>query len=202
MTPEAFIDLFEEQGDRASVDALSWVGGVNAIDPGEVGDAEVDLTEGDYLLVCYVPGDDGTPHVENGMVTALHVVEPVATSGSDEQVEPSETVVLHDYRIEVPPAFRGHGPVAFRNEGRDPHEVVLLRLEEGKTLADAAAYEPGKGQDPPFTFAGGVGSVAPGTDAVATLDLEPGDYLATCFVPAKDGTPHVDLGLVAAFTVG
>jgi uncharacterized cupredoxin-like copper-binding protein len=201
MTPEQFIDLFEERGDRASVDALTWVGGINAIEPGASGEATADLTEGDYLMVCYVPGDDGDPHVVSGMVTSLHVAAKAPTASLSEPIEPKETVVLRDFQIQVPLGFRGRGPVAFRNEGTEPHEVVLLRLKEGKTLADAAAYDPGGGEEEPFTFAGGVGSVAPGTRASTTLDLEPGDYLATCFVPAEDGTPHVDLGMVAAFTV-
>jgi uncharacterized cupredoxin-like copper-binding protein len=202
MTPEQFIDLYEEHGDRASVDALTWVGGVNVMDPGETGSATVDLTEGDYLMVCYVPDDDDTSHVMRGMVAALHVSASSTPSGSNaDAAAPAETVVLRDYQIVLPPGFRGRGDVAFRNEGTDPHEVVLLQLDPGKTLADAAAYQSDPTADKPFSFAGGVASVAPGTEAVATLDLEPGDYLATCLVPSADGTPHIDLGMLATFTV-
>lgn len=204
MTPEEFIALFEGEGDRASVDAVTWVGGVNVVEPGDTGSATVDLAEGDYLMVCYVPDDSGTSHVMHGMVAALHVgasaTDATAAAAAD-QVGPAETVVLRDFQIAVPQGFRGRGPVAFRNEGTDPHEVVFLRLDEGKTLADAAAYQADPTGDRPFDFAGGVASVAPGTVAVADLDLAPGDYLATCFVPALDGTPHVDLGMLATFTV-
>ncbi|MGN6695077.1 MAG: hypothetical protein ACTHN0_12960 [Aquihabitans sp.] len=205
MTPEEFIELYDEQGDRASVEALTWVGGVNVMDPGETGSARVELTEGDYLMVCYVPDDDGTSHVMRGMVAALHVSAPTTSasseSGRGDEAEPAEAVVLRDYQIVLPPGFRGRGEVAFRNEGTDPHEVVLLQLDPGKALADAAAYQSDPTADQPFSFAGGVASVAPGTQAVASLDLEPGDYIATCFVPSADGTPHIDLGMLATFTV-
>jgi hypothetical protein len=204
MSPDEFIDLMDEEGDRATVDALTWVGGINVMDPGETGSAAVDLAPGDYLMVCYVPDDDGTSHVMRGMVAALHVAgQTLAPSESEVggPAERGEAVVLRDYQIELPDGFRGHGDVAFRNEGTDPHEVVLLRLDDGKTLADAAAYQSDPTMEQPFTFAGGVSSVAPGTTAVATLDLEPGDYLATCFVPAEDGTPHIDLGMLTTFTI-
>jgi uncharacterized cupredoxin-like copper-binding protein len=202
MTPDDFIELFEEVGDRATVDALDWVGGVNAIDPGETGEAWVDLSPGEYLMVCYVPEDDGTSHVMKGMVGSLHVTDGRRDRGVVEPDERTESVVLRDYEIVIPAGFRGRGEVTFRNEGPDPHEVVLLRLEDGRTLADAAAYQADPTVPRPFTFAGGVGSVAPGTRAVATLDLRPGDYIATCLVPSSDGVPHIDLGMLTTFTIG
>lgn len=200
MSPEEFVELFADEGDRASVDALSWVGGVGVVAPGRSGTAEVKLTPGDYLMVCYVTGPDGRSHVMEGMVAPLHVEAAEAPEAAP-RGEPAETVVLGDYRIEVPAGFRGDGEVAFRNEGGEPHEVILLRLEDGRTLADAVAYEADPTLPRPFTFAGGVASIEGGATAVATLDLEPGDYIATCFVPAPDGTPHVDLGMIATFTV-
>jgi hypothetical protein len=43
--------------------------------------------------------------------------------------------------------------------------------------------------------------VSPGVPAWATLHLEPGSYVAVCFVPAADGTPHALKGMVTPFTV-
>lgn len=200
MTPERFIQMFGSDGDRATVDALNWVGGVAVVGPGRSGTAQVDLTPGDYLLVCYVTDRDGTSHVMEGMVAPLHVVAGDART-PEPPIEPSETVVLDDYWIEVPSGFRGRGPVEFRNDGSDPHEAVLLRLEDGRTLADVVAYQDDPTAPQPFTFAGGTASIDGGRSSMVTLDLQPGDYIAACFVPARNGTPHVDLGMVTTFTV-
>ena len=53
----------------------------------------------------------------------------------------------------------------------------------------------------PFTFAGGVGTIAPGATAWADLDLAPGSYIALCVVQGAAQTPHVDMGMVTLFTV-
>ena len=44
--------------------------------------------------------------------------------------------------------------------------------------------------------------MSPGNTVWAVLDLEPGDYIAICFVPdAESGAPHAMLGMIAPFTV-
>jgi plastocyanin len=201
LTPEQFVDLFHHSGDLASVRALRWVGGVGVIEPGDQGEAEVELRPGDYLLVCYVPSPDGTSHVMKGMVTRLHVA---GASGPTSEAQPSaaqSTVRLRDYAIELPAGFRGRGEVRFTNVGHEPHEVVFMKLKRGRTLADVIAYGQDHHRDVPFTFAAGVGSVAPGTSATAELALTPGQYLATCFVPGPSGQQHVAMGMVTPFTI-
>jgi uncharacterized cupredoxin-like copper-binding protein len=76
-----------------------------------------------------------------------------------------------------------------------------MKLKQGRTLADVVAYGADHHRDVPFTFAAGVGSVAPGTSATAELALSPGQYLATCFVPGPSGQQHVAMGMVTPFTV-
>jgi hypothetical protein len=54
-------------------------GSMGAIGPGNEGWIDFDaspLDAGDYALVCFIPGDDGLPHVVNGMIAQ------VAVSGS------------------------------------------------------------------------------------------------------------------------
>jgi len=215
LTPDQFVDLYHREGDLASVRALTWVGGVSVIDPGERSEATVELPPGDYLLVCYVPAPDGISHVMKGMVASLHVTgSPIATAdsaagegtgdaGRAGRTGPVATVTLSDYHIELPTGFRGRGEVAFRNNGHEPHEVVFMRLDDGKTLADAAAYQADSEQPAPFSFAAGIASIAPGTRATADLDLEPGDYIATCFVPGPGPghEQHIALGMLTTFTV-
>ena len=53
--------------------------------------------------------------------------------------------------------------------------------------------------------AGYVGVMSPGQSNYVTLDLTPGEYVATCFVPDHrgdaTGTPHFMLGMMQNFTV-
>jgi hypothetical protein len=54
--------------------------------------------------------------------------------------------------------------------------------------------------EPPLKIeeAGGLGAIAPGTDAFVDLDLSPGTYAFVCFVPdQKTGQPHFALGMAA-----
>ena len=48
-------------------------GGVSALAPGRSADLHLALTPGDYLAICLVPGQDGTPHAIHGMAVLFHV---------------------------------------------------------------------------------------------------------------------------------
>jgi hypothetical protein len=45
-------------------------GGVSAISPGQSADLRIQLPPGDYLAICLLPSEDGTPHAIHGM--AVH----------------------------------------------------------------------------------------------------------------------------------
>jgi hypothetical protein len=50
------------------------LGGVSAIMPGSVAYVPVDLTPGNYAMLCFIPdGKDGKPHLEHGMVKEFKV---------------------------------------------------------------------------------------------------------------------------------
>jgi uncharacterized cupredoxin-like copper-binding protein len=86
-----------------------------------------------------------------------------------------------------------------RNDGTEMHELVLFRMPEGATVEDIAA-------DPENTLAEdsfvGATFAAPGeqTDLVL-VGLEPGKYVAICFIPGPDGEPHYAHGMIAEFEV-
>ena len=160
------------------------------------------LEPGRHVLLCYFPDASGVSHLHHGMAREIEVVDDGTPVAAPTDVVGSFT--LDDFSIALPEAGVGAGVHAFVNEGDEPHEVIFLRMEEGKTLADAAAYVAGGMQGPaPYRFAGGPGAIAPGLTTWARLDLEPGDYLAVCAVVSQtEHAAHVDLGMVAPFTVG
>ena len=93
--------------------------------------------------------------------------------------------------------------IRLTNDGPDLHHVWLVRLEEGKTVADLMeAMKNAKGGLPAWAVdVGGPNTPVPGESSSAVLDLEVGNYAAICVIPAKDGVPHVMKGMVRPLTV-
>jgi hypothetical protein len=198
VTADQFSQTYADQGEPVAFGLVEWVGGANGIAPGMTEEATSQLDPGDYVMVCFMRGADGTSHVMKNMVAPLTVV---ASNVASQPPAAGEVITVRDYAIEIPTGFRGDGTVSIRNEGTEPHEVGLLRLADGKEVADAFAWYATQEGPPPFTSAGGIGVVDPATPAWASLHLEPGNYVAVCFVPGPDGAPHVAKGMVTPFTV-
>jgi len=122
------------------------------------------------------------------------------------------------------------GWITFRmkNEGEQPHFLLLRRLPDGITFGDYTAevsrpfealyarYQAGEmegtemledlGGALPAWFAsspamGGVGLTAPGRTAQATVLLQPGDYVMECYVVSPEGKFHSSLGMLRPLTV-
>lgn len=111
-------------------------------------------------------------------------------------------VIAKEYQYEMPDTLPA-GPTEFHfsDDGKQLHHMTIVKLEQGKTLADFTALPPG-----PFpawaTLMGGPNSPIPGggtSDDV--VDLQPGHYAAVCLIPGADGKPHMIKGMVKAFTV-
>ena len=115
------------------------------------------------------------------------------------------TIKLVDYDFELSaPLAAGKQTILVENDGPQAHELALLKLAPGKTVADFAAWDAGgmKGP-PPAEPIGGVVALDTGTRATFTADLTPGDYGLLCYVPdAKDGRPHLAHGMIKTIKVG
>jgi hypothetical protein len=103
----------------------------------------------------------------------------------------------------LPPDFTGRGLYRFRNAAsKDIHELSIVRLAPGRTQQDVIDWFTHPGP-PPFTGAGGFAAVMPHGGGWLRLDLKPGSYVATCFVP-DDKPPHLPhgaLGMDVSFTI-
>jgi hypothetical protein len=98
--------------------------------------------------------------------------------------------------------------VAFTNQEsfQITHEFVVLKLPAGKTAQDVindGKKKGPKGEDD-WVHVADSGDVDTGGGTVITLDLPPGDYVATCWQTGKagggTGPPHVTIGMAAPFT--
>ena len=89
------------------------------------------------------------------------------------------------------------------NHGSELHHVQIIRLEQGKTMADLEAAMMSPGSPPNWiTFFGGPNAGVPhGAPVTASVSLTPGQYLLLCVIPGPDGQPHVAKGMVRPLTV-
>ena len=113
------------------------------------------------------------------------------------------TIRAKDYAFDAPAEFTG-GKVTFHffNDGPDIHHVQLIRLADGKTVADLLGALKKPGPLPDWaTEAGGPNAVDPGHENTATIDVAPGNYALICFVDTPDHVPHVMKGMAQAIHV-
>jgi len=182
----------------------SFAGGTGVVDPGSESsaDALVDLEEGTYVMLCFIAGPDGVPHLAKGMVEAFEVGPAEGETG--ELPEPDVTVNMVDFGYdadELPAA--GVVEVVNASEAQ-AHEMTLLHLAEGKTGQDVAAYFEGGAQGPPpFSAIGGIQALMPGSSQLLAIeDADPGEYLMICEIPdPADGVPHSRKGMAMPATV-
>jgi hypothetical protein len=204
VTPQQLLDAQKDTTGEKLLGLTTVKGGVNAIAPAIKQSAVTKLDPGQYLMLCFLQGADGVAHVAKGMVAPFTVSAPASTAAAP---KPAATVSAQDFSFTVPTLKAGTQTLEFKNTGPSPHEMTLFRVADGKTVADAqkvfnAAPGTAPAGPPPFTGAGGGSAIAPGTSTFPTLDLKPGSYVLTCFVPdQKTGKPHIALGMFSSFDV-
>jgi hypothetical protein len=122
--------------------------------------------------------------------TPSRALPPVATA----------TVHLVDFAFSLPSLTAGRHLLRIINDGKEPHEIFVLRIPEGKTYADLmASFAPGGERI--GTPMGGNGAISPGESNWWEIDLPAGNYAVLCFVPSPDGTPHVVKGMAMPLTI-
>ena len=171
------------------------VGGPGQIAAGDSSDVVLRLTPGRYAVVCWSDN-----HVKAGMVVSLVV------TGADEaataQAPPADAeLLLEDYKFtHATPYKAGRQLLHVRNTGQRPHNMQIYHLDPGKTLQDFGAWFATRQGAPPATPVGGISTMAPGTEAWASLDLRSGKYFVACGTP-EGGKIHAQLGMIEQFEV-
>jgi len=179
-----------------------FMGGPNATLPkGGQSEDIVDLSPGNYAVICIIPDADGKLHTMKGMVKALTV-----TPSSQARAMPSSdvTLTLTNYAFSLSaPLTAGRHTIQVVNHGTQIHEAVLFRLEPGKTGEDVFNWVGGGFQGPPpGAPLGGGGPEAPGKINTWPVDLTAGHYALICFLPdSKDAKPHAAHGMIYNFEV-
>jgi hypothetical protein len=182
---------------------MTWGGGVFA-PPGVAGEIVVTLTPGQWVLAS---------DPESGMM-------PISMTVTGEAPTPVEvpadaTVTLKNFSFELPADLAAGQQVwEVTNAGDDPqqpHEMFVtktprrLTLEEVEVLLALPEDElPPEGYPNPAEFQdiGGVAPISADQTVYFELNLEPGAYVAVCFMPEKEsGEPHAMKGMIVVFEV-
>jgi uncharacterized cupredoxin-like copper-binding protein len=181
---------------------IQLVPGPSQAAPHDSSNATQVLEPGHYVLACFIPSPDGTPHVAKGMMKELHVIGTVPAGAALPAAD--LTITLSDYAFALSaPLTAGTHTIRVENTGPQMHEVTIERLADGKTLADYQAWAAAPQGPPPTLPAGGLIGPGPGGAAgTFTVTLTPGRYLLTCYVPGPDGKPHVAHGMVQEVVIG
>jgi hypothetical protein len=174
-------------------------GGVNPL-VGGVAAATQMIEAGNYAVVCFVEGADHVPHLAKGMMKPLTVTPSTAAA-----TEPTAdvTLTLSDYTFTLSkPLAAGNQTIKVENGATQPHEVVLVQLEAGKSMEDLRKWATDFKGPPPGRPIGGIPAFMPGKTGYFEASLTPGDYGMICFVPdAKDGKMHVEHGMMTQFKI-
>lgn len=114
------------------------------------------------------------------------------------------TVTASDFSFAAPDTIlAGLTTVKFGNAGKEPHQVVFMRVDSGKTMADIATLMKDPNAKVPgwLTFPMGANGIMPADSETATATLTPGHYVLVCFISSADGTPHMNKGMVRPIEV-
>jgi hypothetical protein len=208
VSDQQMVDAFP--GEEAKIDALStFAGGPGIVAPGGAQAVVVSLQPGRYVVYCFLTAPDGMAHFAKGM---YHFFTVAKTSASvmRGQLAAQGTLNLRDFAFAMPTNGVAAGQTTLKvvNQGSEPHELVIVKVATGKTVQDVITWvhttppAAPPSRPPPYTPAGGLEPIAPGAASWVLLDLQPGQYVALCYVldPATS-KPHVDLGMIAPFMI-
>ena len=138
-----------------------------------------------------------------GCTPDRHKIEGGSVSENPSAKPAAVTVTARDYAFDAPDSVAaGAVTVQLVNHGKELHQAQLIRLEQGKSLADVAqVLKSGGAHTILDQVRGGPNGIAPGQEAQATEVLSPGNYAYICLIPSPDGVVHAAKGMARPFTV-
>lgn len=190
-------------GDAGIVPPATFTGAPAAM-PGTSQLVTYNLAAGSYILLN-VAGEE--PQI------TTFVVEGEAVE-SDFEPEADLTVALVDFAFGLPVELpAGEQIWKIENLGDQWHELIAIPVPDGTTLEDAlsllmAVEGEGEGEEESESgmpeFAAAWSPMSAGERAWIQVDLAPGTYLVTCFIPdanSDEHAIHAALGMIQIVTV-
>lgn len=167
--------------------------------PSQPEGAVLELTPGTYIALSVGATEAGQSHTSLGLHHTFTVTEAASEASAPEA---DLTVDMLEFAFTIPDEVpAGEQTWEVENVGQQLHHLVLMKLQEGKTMDDVMSFLQSEQGAPPADEAGYVNVLSPGQRNFVTFDLEPGTYVAMCFITdAETGQPHVARGMIKAFT--
>jgi hypothetical protein len=155
-------------------------------------------------------GGTGPAHVAIGMI-APFTAKAGASAPTTTQTASYDVDVKNFQYHGMPATVPANQPimVSFTNQESFSiqHEFVVLQVPKGKTAQDVVADAKKKGPDAEddwIHYADSGDPLDTGAGTLVTMDLPPGNYVATCWQNGKagggTGPAHVAIGMIAPFT--
>lgn len=117
---------------------------------------------------------------------------------------PAVTFVGSEYAYDGPESIPGGWTeITFDNQGEQPHDLILMRLLDGKTMDDLMAMLQSEDEAPPPDWLDirGSTSAGPGQRSSFISELPPGSYAMLSFAAGEEAPPDFVQGMVGALTV-
>jgi hypothetical protein len=164
--------------------------------PGESEQITYALKAGDMLVVNFpveAPPQIATTRAQERGQT---IVAPVTAIKAE----------LADFSFTIPDEMPAGAQMwQIRNVGEQWHHLLVLKLNEGATIADVLALTEEAPEGPlPFEEVAFYGDMGAGTTAWVTLDLPAGAYYVVCLMPNTQEeamTPHLAHGMIRSLLV-
>lgn len=137
-----------------------------------------------------------------GTTTAIRDPDSGAGAGAN-----AFTVTAQEYGFTVEGTPKtGPASLQITNAGKELHHAIVGWLDEGKTLEDVKTevLKEDSSEPPAWFHDDPIDSnlISPGRTQTLSFPLtQAATYVLLCFMPAPDGKPHVEKGMVATFEV-
>jgi len=129
---------------------------------------------------------------------------PSTSTSQPAATVPQVTIIAKDFSFAMPDTLQaGLVHITLTNQGTQPHQAQLARLNNGVTQAQVlAAFKKGPEAFLPLLSSyGGANAVDPGQSQEVILNIAQGQYIMLCFVSGPDHILHVIKGMYKFFTV-
>ncbi len=186
---------------EAAFSLLTFVGGPDTITPGYGQETTLHLSAGEYVLLCFVQGQDGIAHVDKGMI---HFFTVSSTQGQEIVPHVDGAIAMKEFSYSLPQVLTQSRSLTLQvsNLGIEPHEMNIIRLAKGKNVQDVQAFFRTPSGPPPFEELGGLATLEAGGTGWLQVHLEPGSYAVFSFIlDKKTGKSQLSLGMIAPFVV-
>lgn len=130
----------------------------------------------------------------------------VETSAEPESATPEATIndvtiIAAEYSFEAPESLpAGWTRVTLENQGELPHDFILFKVEEGRTMEDVMAVLAAEGP-PEWAEFFGAASARVGESNWFAANLTPGPYVYLSFGESESGPPDAAQGMIGTLTV-